>query len=105
MFVNESGSKQIVFFDGSFTPLFLSDCQANITDHMRRVCNNGTECLLDYCLTGDESFANATKTYEEESEKVRKIVGKKLSVTLVLRGVLIPIIPFLPPTKSQGNRR
>ncbi|KXJ21854.1 Mucin-4 [Exaiptasia diaphana] len=74
LFVNSSCDKLPVYVDVNFRPLFLSDVQNNITAEMRETCKNNTECLLDYFVTGNKAFAQATLKFEEENEKVKKIL-------------------------------
>ncbi|KAK3703614.1 hypothetical protein QZH41_019153, partial [Actinostola sp. cb2023] len=73
LFVFSNCSMEPVFYDGDFKPLFLSELQQNITDRMRSVCGNNTECLLDFLLTGNEALANGTLKFEIENDKIKKV--------------------------------
>lgn len=77
MFVNETCSKQPVYFDGKFRPTFLSDYNRSAIDpNITTKCQNNEQCILDILLTGNEALGLGTLDFEKKNDEKRAAMGK-----------------------------
>jgi hypothetical protein len=77
MFVFKNCTKQPVFYDGAFIPMFLSDFNlTTISQNIKTACGENKQCILDILLTGNEELGKATLKFEEENDAKRAALGE-----------------------------
>lgn len=61
----------------NYVPYFLEDFNATLRQSAISLCGEGNDpCIFDYLITSDPSFAQNTKTFNEEGDQTRRILGK-----------------------------
>ncbi|XP_048581930.1 fibrillin-1 isoform X2 [Nematostella vectensis] len=104
LFVFSNCSKQPVFFDEAFEPVFLSDL--NITDKMREACGNDKGCLLDYAATGNKELAVSGKSYREENLKAQEDLDNlppEIDCDSILNATIGEQVTFKVTTSDPNN--
>ena len=84
--INEDMSKFKYFDDTDYytynegwdthTPIFSDDIDPSILDDIEEVCGGLQECIFDYAVTNNASFAAATHAVSVENEEAHSILGE-----------------------------
>ena len=58
------------------TPTFTDELDTSILDDLDAVCEGNTQCIFDYVITNNASFATATYVVSTENEDTQNILSE-----------------------------
>ncbi|XP_059169385.1 uncharacterized protein LOC131951116 [Physella acuta] len=69
----------------NYVPYFLEDFNATLRQSAISLCGEGNDpCIFDYLITSDPSFAQNTKTFNDEGDKTRRTLENTVpSISLI----------------------